>query len=175
MRWGPLFADLELQLEAAGALARQGEVAELTRAERSTVLVADRLQAAVGRPVRLTLRTLQVDGTITDVGSTWALLAEGAREHLVPLTSVVLASGVPRAASSPGPALRRLGLGHALRAVARDRSLVRAVTGGPVLLGRVDGVGADHLDLALAFEDSGRPTGERSVLPFAALELLTRL
>jgi len=39
--------------------------------------------------------------------------------------------------------------------------------------GRIDVVGADHLDLAVVYPDSGRPTGERETVPFAALDLVS--
>ncbi|MCU1432203.1 MAG: hypothetical protein JWP95_1308 [Actinotalea sp.] len=177
MRWDALFADLEIQLGSAEAEDRRAEVAELTRAERSAVLLADRLVAGVGERVRLSLRSgTDLTATLVDAGPSWALLASAGREHLVPLAGVVAVAGLPDgAAVPPSSGLRRLGLGHALRAVARDRTLVRVVTLGPVLLGRLDAVGADHVDVALAFADSGRPTGERYAVGFGGLDLVTGL
>jgi hypothetical protein len=41
--------------------------------------------------------------------------------------------------------------------------------------GRIDGVGGDHVDVALVHPDSGRPTGECEVVALGALLLLTSL
>jgi hypothetical protein len=68
----------------------------------------------------------------------------------VPASAIVSIEGLGRATAMPaGVVLRRLGLGHALRALARDRAPVRAQTAAGVLSGTIDRVGADHLDLAL--------------------------
>src|SRR5665647_2944298 len=56
MRWAALFADMELQLDAADARGRDQTVADLTRAERASVRLADRVRACVGGDVRLVLR-----------------------------------------------------------------------------------------------------------------------
>lgn len=176
MRWAALFADMELQLDAAEAHGRDQDVADLTRAERASVLLADRLRAGVGAALRVVL----VDGTtvageVRDVGPLWLLL-DDQREHLVPLAAIEIVSGLgDLSAPPPVPVLRRLGLGHALRAVARDRSVVRVVTRAWTVTGRLEGVGRDHVDLALVHPDSRRPTGERQVVPFGALVLLTSL
>lgn len=177
MRWDALFADMELQMEAASAQGRAQEVAELTRAERASVHLADRLRAGVGAALRVRVRTGEsVTGVVRDVGPVWMLLAESGREHLLPLHAVVTVAGLTDvAAPDVGPVLRRLGLGHVLRAVARDRSVVQVVTMGGTLVGRIDAVGADHLDVALVYPDSGRPTGELVAVALAGLEVLSSL
>lgn len=174
MRWDALFADMELQLDAAAAQDRTNEVAELTRAERAAVRLVDRLHPGIGRPIRFTVRTGErLEGVLVEVGPEWALV-RSPREHLVPLAALVTVDAVAEeVAPEQGPALRRLGLSHALRAVARDRSLVRVVTLAGTVHGRVDAVGADHMDVALAFEDNGRPTGRRLVVTFAGLDLVS--
>ncbi|NUU16471.1 hypothetical protein HP550_04320, partial [Cellulomonas humilata] len=63
---------------------------------------------------------------------------------------------VGHAAPAPGAVEARLGLAHALRALARDRAVVRIDVGGTDLVGRVDRVGADHLDLSDVGDASGR-------------------
>lgn len=175
MRWDALFDDLEAQLDAADRASAADEVGERTRAERARVLLPDRLRAAVGRRVTVVVRGgHQVTGTVTDAGLAWVLLDDG-REHVVPTTALVSVAGLPDLAAPPaGAALRRLGLGHVLRALARDRSVVHLVAGGVALRGRVDAVGADHLDLALVQPDAYRPTGERRVVPVGALDLVSR-
>lgn len=174
MRWEALFTDMELQLDAAEARGRADEVAELTRAERAGVGLAARLRAQRG-PLELGLRSGgTARGDVVDAGETWVLLAEGRREHLVPLSAVAWVDGLTvGVAPEPGQVLRRLGIGHVLRAVARDRSVVLARVGAADLLGRVDAVAADHLDLTLAAPDTLRPTGRRRAVPFAALERLS--
>ncbi|HEY3436156.1 MAG TPA: hypothetical protein VGK35_00595 [Actinotalea sp.] len=177
MRWDALFADMELQLAAADADARAQEVADVTRAERAAVLLADRLRAAVGRPLAITVvGGRRLEGTVVDAAAAWVLVGTGVTEHLVPITAVATVSGLPPGSAAPaGAVLRRLGLGHALRAIARDRSLVRVTASGAVVRGRIDAVGADHLDVGLAFEDDGRPTGERQAVAFARLEVVSTL
>lgn len=177
MRWSALFADMELQLEAADRHDRDQAVADLTRAERASVGLSDRLRSCVGLDLRVTLRdgTL-VGGSVRDVGPAWLLLVDAPRECLVPFGAVATVAGLPAFSAPPdGVALRRLGLGHALRAVARDRTVVRVATTAGETVGRIDGVGADHVDVALVHPDSGRPTGARRTVAFGALLLVAGL
>lgn len=177
MRWPALFADLELQLDAADGRGRDQDVADLTRAERASVHLGDRLRGSFSRDLRLLLVDgSRVAGSVRDVGPVWVLLVDDTREHLVPLGAVASVVGLAElSAPSEGAALRRLGLGHALRAVARDRRLVDVVTRAGTVTGRLDAVGGDHVDVALVHPDSGRPTGEVQVVPFSALVRLTGL
>lgn len=173
VRWDALFADMEARLDAAAAVEQAEQVADLTRAERATVTLAARLRAQDGGLVELLLRSGdRVGGAVTDVGSAWLLLADGPREHLVPTASVVAVSLGQRAAPEDGSVLRRLGLGHAFRAIARDRTLVRVATCAGQWLGRVDAVGADHLDLALV-RDGVRPLGRPLSITFASIDVVT--
>lgn len=150
MRWEALFADLEAQLEAARATEAAADVAELTRAERATVELSSRLRAAHGGVLTIRSGSARVRGTVLDVAEQWVLLADGAARWLVPTAAVTAVHGLPvHAAPAPGAVERRLSLGHALRAVARDRSTVRVVLDDEELVGRVDRVGADHLDLTV--------------------------
>lgn len=168
MRWDRLFADLEGQLAAGERRELDDEVAERTRRERALVTLPTRLAAALGGTVRLGLvGGTVVDGELADLGDGWVLVAAAGREVLVPLTSVATVSttgGPPRPSASRGGAgagdavgaadtvatARRFGLGYALRALSRDRTTVAVtlVGGGSPLVGTVDAVGADHLDLA---------------------------
>lgn len=177
VRWQALFADLELQLDVAQARDRLDDVPDMTRAERAGVALAARLRAhADAGEVVVTVRGGErCRGRLVDVGPQWVLLADGPREHLVPLDAIALVSGLGDAAApADGPVGSRLRLGHALRAVARDRSVVRAQTTGGDVIGRVDAVGTDHLDVALVRPDDGRPTGARCAVPWSALLVLTR-
>lgn len=175
MRWQALFADLELQLDAAQARDRLDEVPELTRAERAGISLAARLRAHRGEVV-VTVRGGEARrGDLVDVGAQWVLLSEGPREHLVPLDAIAHVAGLGGlAAPPPGAVGSRLRLGHALRAVARDRSVVRALTTAGTVVGRVDAVGTDHLDIALVRPDDDRPTGSRCAVAWSALLVLSR-
>lgn len=176
MRWDDLFADLEAGLDAAHAADRADEVAERTRAERARVGLADRLRAHDGRADVLLRDGGTVRGEVHDAGPSWLLLADGPREHVVPLHAVAAVSGLTdQAAAEVGIVLSRLGLAQVLRGISQDRSVVRLRVAGADLVGRVDAVGADHLDLTEVAADSLRPTGRRRAVPTAALDLLTRL
>ncbi|PVU82077.1 hypothetical protein DDP54_02580 [Cellulomonas sp. WB94] len=169
MRWEALFADMEAQLDAARTADLAAEVVELTRAERATVAVADRFRAAHG--AQLTVRTHggeQVSGVLRDAATQWILLDVQGRSSLVPLGAITAVRGLPRhSAGAGGVVERRLTLGHALRALARDRVVVQVVTDGGELAGRVERVGADHLDLAAGHVESR--DGELWAVPFAAI------
>lgn len=175
VRWDALFADMEQQLASLEAQGRQVEVAELTRAERTSVHLVDRFRGAVGAHVALVLDNgARVTGAVADVGQAWVLLeGQEGREHLVPVAAVSSAVGLGAAAPAAGPVLSRLGLGHALRALARDRGILAVLTRGEALGGRIDAVGGDHLDLALVHADSGRPAGRFRTVPFCALVCLS--
>lgn len=156
MRWDDLFADLEAELAAAAAAEQQAEVAERTRIELSQVAWVDRL-AATRRRVRLELLGGgAAEGVVAAVGDGWVVLsssgrAAGATVTLVHLTAATSAQGLSRAAwAAPGTDVaRRLTFAAALRRVARDRSAVAlALVDGRTVVGTVDAVGADHLDLA---------------------------
>ncbi|WP_315097583.1 hypothetical protein [uncultured Cellulomonas sp.] len=163
MRWEALFADMEAQL-AAGRLADvRADVAELARAERASVALADRARASVGRSVRVLVGEADViEGILLDATPEWLLLGTSpVRRALVPLTAVEAVDGLEvHAAPAPGAVEGRLGLGHALRALARDRAVVRVRSGGSDLTGRIERVGADHLDLA---DVGGVPRGAWAV------------
>ena len=64
--------------------------------------------------------------------------------------------------------MRRLSLGHALRALARDRVLVRVLAQGVEITGRMERVGADHVDLMVGCGDPRN--GELWTVPFASLQ-----
>lgn len=156
VRWDELFADLEAQLAAARVGEARAELSELVRAERATVHLADRLRATRGQPVRLHVGDLPGDpdavvgGVLVEVGAGWVLVVEhGARQALVPLVGVEAVEGLaPHVSPAPSEVERRLGLGVALRALGRDRAEVQVHTRGRTVAGRIDRVGADHLDLA---------------------------
>lgn len=156
MRWQNLFADLEGELDALEAAERWGEVAERTRAELAVLAWADRL-ADAGREVALELLGGgTVHGEVAVVGAGWAVLAATRRSvpgpvALVRLDAVLSAQGLGHRSRVPARSevARRLSFAAALRRVARDRSAVAlGLVDGRRLVGTLDAVGADHLDLA---------------------------
>ena len=181
MRWDDLFRDLEAQLDAAEVAELAAEVADRTRREAAHLTLVDRARAAVGHPLVLRVQGVgAVDGQLADVGSQWLLVAEtGGREVLVPWTAVLSLGGLRTWSAAPGSAgqvFARLGLGHALRGIARDRLPVQVgLLDGSVVSGSVDRVGADFLEVTEhgtgEVRRRGDVTGVRTV-PFAALALV---
>lgn len=181
MRWDDLFADLEAQAQALLVAERDAEVAELTRLETSRLRLASRLRPAVGAMIRVRcLGAMTLAGRLSAVGAGWLLLDEGAgREALLAAAAVTSISGLGRLSGVPGSALDEgLGIGHALRGVARDRSVLRAcLTDSTVLDGTLDRVGSDFVDFAV--HAAGEPrrredVREVLVLPISALAALRR-
>lgn len=181
MRWDDLFADLTAQLTEAQWAEQAADLADRTRAEAAGLHLVDRLRPLVGARCALAVRTGEtVDGLLLDVGAEWALLAESSpRQALVPLAAVVAVSGAARRTSPPGSegvVGRRLRLGYALRALARDRSPVAlTLLDGATRSGTLDRVGADFVELAV--HPPGEPrrpaaVGGVLVVPFSALVVL---
>lgn len=185
MRWERLFADLEGQLAAAAAVDLAAEVADRVRGEWADVRLVDRLRPLVGAPVRVSVAGAGVvEGRLAVVGSGWLLLgdAAGDAETVVAAGAVVWVEGLARATAVPGSegeVARRLGLGHVLRGVCRDRSpVVVVLCDGQTLTGTVDRVGADFVEVAVHPLDeprrADRVRGVRAV-PFSALAMLRRV
>jgi hypothetical protein len=150
MRWDALFADFEAQLEAAEAADLATEVADRTRREHAAVRLLDRLAAAAGGTVRMHVVGVgSITGRIERSGPGWALLVDEAdREVVVSLDAVTGVYGLPGAAARLPAVAARLGLGHVLRALARDRATVGVVlVDGATATGTIDRVGADFFDL----------------------------
>lgn len=157
-RWSELFADLEAEADAADAVELDEEVRDRGRREVALVHLADRVAAAT-HELAVTVRgagTLR--GTVSDAAPDWLLLGTP-REVLVPLAAVLHVGGLTAVAEQPRHV--RLGLGYALRALARRRSVAVTLVDGTALTGRIDRVGADFVDLA--------QDGSWRTIPFAAL------
>lgn len=149
MRWEALFADLEGRLAAAGSAAALADVPELTRAEHASVDLAGRLRAA-DRATLLLRDGRRLSGLLVEVAGEWLLLDVAGRQVLVPLSALVAVADLGERVTPATGVGRRLGLGHALRALARDRAVVQVATTAAVLVGRLGRVGADHLDVVVA-------------------------
>lgn len=156
MRWDELFADMEAQLAHAQQRSVEWEAAETARAELSQLTLAERLNAHRQTQVRLLPAHGEVlVGELADVGAGWAVIRERHLQHLVPLHGVVWWEGLPRRfeVAQRHAALRKLGMGHVLRALATSRTHVRVLLVGSSahvdFEGTIDAVGRDFFDLAL--------------------------
>ncbi|NKX49885.1 hypothetical protein HER39_04710, partial [Arthrobacter deserti] len=155
MRWDALFADLEAQLYAAGQLALESEANERARMDQAALTLADRLRGQPGAALRVRLAgNLVFEGRLAHVGSAWIVLDEPARSVLVALAAVRLVEGLGRTAAAEASGPPRLGLGSALRALARDREEVMLYLstgsdgGFHTVAGTIDRVGRDFLEVA---------------------------
>jgi len=174
VRWDRLFADLEAQLEADERIGFDADVADLVRAERAALALADRLRAHQGAELTWWLRGQEaLRGVLHDVGADWVLVRDAPSDVVLPLRSVVCITGLSRAASAERGVAARLGLGMVLRGLARDRSAVTIhLEPAGAITGTIDRVGADHLDLAVhALDEVRRPAAVNAVrcVPFAAV------
>lgn len=165
-RWAQLFADLDAQFIAAEATELGLEVADRTRGELAGIELSRRLRARIGQRVDLHVCGAgRVAGSLLRMGADWALVATERGEPvevLVMLDAVVAAVDLPLRSVADGGLdvlASRVGRGPALRALARDRALVRVVLrDGTIVRGTPDRVGADFLDLALHDrDDAPRP------------------
>lgn len=158
MRWERLFADLEARLEAEEKAVRDGDVADLVRAEQGRLNLRDRLQAHLGEVLALSLGDQSLEGELLDVGADWVLIKAARGEALIPIAAVQQIAGLSRSVrAEQGEVARRLGLGVVLRGLARDRAVVGVLLHGDRrITGTIDRVGADHLDLAAHAADLPR-------------------
>lgn len=172
MRWEErllaVLDDLEQQAEGLALVARDSEVAELSRAEYAQVDLAGRLHASVGRGLSFSmLGAGTLTGALVRVGRDWCLVRAVAQEWVVALAAVTQVRGLsPRALAEPvRPLGARLGIGSALRGVAEQGTavVVRTVDGA-TLGGRLGRVGADFVEVRLHAGEDGP-----LVVPFSAL------
>lgn len=163
VRWDELFADMEAQLAQAEQRSVELEAAETARAELSRLTLAERLSAHRNHTVRLLPAHGDVlEGQLADIGAGWALIRERYFQHVVPLHSVVWWEGLYRRfdMADERAVLRKLGMGHVLRALAASRTHVRVLLLDPSSRGDIEGtldaVGHDFFDLALHPDDQFR-------------------
>jgi len=181
VRWEQLFDDLEGQVAASERVDLDAEVADRTRIEVARLSLGDRLRAAVGTRIELSLGAAgAVTGELTRTGPGWLLL-DGGRGMQVVVTEAAISAGdvLPAVADAPGSiglVESRLDLGHVLRAIARDRVAVRVVLcDGSSRVGTIDRVGADFIDLAEHPADQPRRPSEvtrRSAIRLAAIAMV---
>ena len=149
MRWNDLFADLDAQLESAQAAEQWAEVVDRSRREFAGLSLLDRASAHLGANLLLgVVGTTPVGGRLVDLTQEWLLIEEPpGREVLVPVQACSWLLGLGRAAQvQPARSLtRRLGLGSALRSLARQRIQVQMLLlCGSSLTGTIDRAGAEH-------------------------------
>lgn len=179
MRWSALFDDLEAQLLAEERAALRVEVAEHTRSERGRIGLVDRLSTGHGRSLGLRLTGGELlEGRLAEVAADWVGIevrrASGDVQVVVRLAAIRAVHGLPATADPQEDAVRRrLDLRHAVRAISRDRRVVRVddVDGVP-WVGTIDRVGRDHLDLGRHPQDVDRRPGavrDVAVLPYGAI------
>jgi hypothetical protein len=180
MRWDDLFGDLEAQLDAAEAASVDAEVADRSRRESALLTLVERLSGSLGHRVGLhAAGSGRVDGRLVEVSDEWLLLAGDADAQVLVTMSAVqsVTDLAPTSDARPAPAGQRvrLGLGIALRAIARDRSpVVVHLTGGGTVEGTLERVGADFVELTEhpAAEVRPRRSGAVRTVPFAAVALV---
>lgn len=183
MRWDGLFADLEAHAAALDVAERSVELEDRTRAEIGTLGLLERLRGAVGLAVRVRAAgSTAIAGTLSRVGPDWLLIDEGAgREALLAGAKLVSIRGLARYSATPGSAgvvESRLGLRHALRGIARDRSAVRIhLDDGTTVDATIDRVGVDFVEVAT--HAAGEPRRRQEVrdselLPLTALVAVRR-
>jgi hypothetical protein len=183
MRWDGLFADLEAQAEALDIAERAAEVEERARAEFGRIRLLDRLRPAVGQPVQVRCAGgAAVVGSLARVGPDWLLVSEGPdREAVIVAAAVLRVSGLGRLSGTPDSESvveSRLGLRHALRGIARDRSGVRiALQDGTIVDGTIDRLGVDFIEVAEHAAGEPRRRGDvrdMLVVPLGALTVVQR-
>jgi len=179
VRWERLFADLEAQLDEAEGADFASEVADRSRREVALITLADRLRSSDGEVVLGISAAGTTGGRVVGCGPDWVLLVDGGVETLVSLAAVVWVRGLSGAAEPTGSVVAaRLGLGYALRGIARDRAETTVVlTSGDRITGTIDRVGADFIDLAEhPLGELRRAVAVQSVrtIPFTSLGALRR-
>lgn len=160
-----MLEDLEQQAEGLALAERDAEVAELGRAAYSTVDLASRVHASLGRQVSLEVLVLgRLSGRLSSAGAGWLLLGAPATEWLVPLPRVTAFEGLSEWALTPvaRPLTARLGFGSVLRRLAEQGDRVTAVrSDGARVAGLLRRVGADFVEVV----PEGRAGGRLVLLP----------
>lgn len=160
-------ADLESRFDQEKRDEHAEMLAEMLDAERGSISYAERLLAALGQPIVLFLRGGQrVAGTVRDVALQWVNVATVHDQCLIPLHSIVAASGLGPVAPDADSPLRRISIGHILREVSARYVPVVIEHDAGQHVGRIYAVYADHCDMLVGGRDSWdqRDRGSASVL-----------
>ena len=173
MRWDSLFDDLESQLEQERTAEELDVEAEEERLRLGRLSLRDRLLALTRAPGGRSLRIGLVGGIRLvvlpqSIGRDWLSATQpDGRQCVVPLAAIATVSlgraevATSLVAAAPDTVSARLGLPFVLRDLCRRRRQVELTTPDGVLVGTLDRVGRDHVDLAV--HDSGTPRRESDV------------
>lgn len=144
-----MLADLSSRFDAQRREDLEVLGAELARAERVSITLADRLAGARGGRITLLTRGgVRVEGVVVDVAREWTLIRGGnGVDSLVPLAAVVSAWPLGGAAAPGDAAPGVVGIGHALRGLADLEMPVVVDHDAGIHHGLVGAVYADHFDL----------------------------
>lgn len=180
MRWRALFEDMEAQFDAAERLISDAEIADRVRSEQGAVTLADRLRGQVGLILRVgTSGGNLFDGELTHVGAEWLVLTKPPGEVMVPMASIRHVEGLGRnVASEESRVHKALGLGSALRTLARDRAAVTVHTegSGARIEGIIDRVGRDFMEIAAVLPGEPRRSARVSAVyavPFTGISAVS--
>ena len=143
MSFDDLIADLESQMLAAERGEHRSLVRDMRDAELAQVRLSERLRAACGSRVVVTVMSgLVIEGHLARCGEGWVQVDAVATSYLVPHAAIRCLSGLRGAQSKNGLQLK---LTVALRALRGRR--IRCLTEGPSWVGRLREVGADWIEL----------------------------
>ncbi|QUL80898.1 MULTISPECIES: hypothetical protein [unclassified Brevibacterium] len=153
-----LLADVEAAGTAADRHARRGEFGDELAAQAAERTLLERLRAAVGQAVQVTLPTGEISGTMDFLGR-GIVVVTGAETSVIAIDRICGLRLATRMHRFEAGGLERLGMGSALRRLAAEHAEVSIEVSGSSgpLRGRCELVGADYVEIA------GR------IVPFAAI------
>lgn len=161
-------ADLAGRFDAERHAESEVLVEELTDAERAGVTMAARLLPMGERRLTVMVRGGgRISGRVVDVARTWVLLGEQVGASLVPLSALVAAWPLGRAAVDEDSVSNSVTIGHVLRGLGAHRAVVVVDHDAGVHQGEVLAVYADHFDIAASGGGAGvdsRDVGARTVV-----------
>lgn len=185
MRWDSLFDDLESQLERELTAEDLDLAVEEERLRLGRLAVRDRLVvlAGLGRRIRADLiGGERIDLTLGAIGRDWVagelgvairsqcILPIGSISSLVlPLADLRTSLTASPHDAGPVSLSERLGLPFVLRDLCRRRREVELKVAPGVLVGTIDRVGRDHVDIAV--HESGVARREDAILEYRVVRL----
>lgn len=186
MRWDSLFDDLESQLEREITAEELDVAAEEERLRLGRLSIRDRIAvlAGLGREVHVELVGGQrLALSLGAIGRDWVAgsIGIGVRDQcILPLAAIstmtlsladlrASLTATPQEDDPPAALSSRLGVPFVLRDLCRRRREVELLLPGGALVGTIDRVGRDHLDLAA--HEPGAPRREYAVVEYRVVPL----